>query len=198
MLSKMKVGTKILAGFGLALAITVVVGAVGLTSTQRIGGQLDDIANARFPSAQALASMSELQAKIERDLATLMVRRLTDQELRRGLQDDIHKKLSEMDDAKKGYDAIPHSEETLRLVGRGEKPVDRCAVRVGPVFMKHEADQAIADSRQFPVGELADLSICKPIGPFCGTIQAPDQVHESGFARPRRPPDGDKFAGRHF
>jgi len=123
MLGRMKIGTKVMMGFGLALAIALVLGAVGFVSAQRIGTRLDDIANGRFPSAQALAAISEDQAKVGRNLATLMVRRLTDQEVRRTAYEDIHKELAGIEEAEKAFEAISHNGETQRLWSDARPPL---------------------------------------------------------------------------
>ena len=115
MFSNMKIGTKIMWGFAIALVVTLVVGTAGLMGTRRVAAYLDDIANARFPSAQILGSISERQAKVGRALATLLLRRMTDQEVRRGLHSEIVKYLGEIEELRKSFEAIGHNEKTMKL-----------------------------------------------------------------------------------
>ena len=81
----------------MAVAVTLLVGAVGLTSAQHIAGRLDDVANSKFPSAAALAEIGPSQAKVARSLNALLLFRMTDPEMRRALYADLERHLEQVE-----------------------------------------------------------------------------------------------------
>lgn len=61
MFAKMKTGTKILTGFGIAIVITVVVGVVGYQGISKLGGHVTEIGAVRLPSIRGLSQMANGQ-----------------------------------------------------------------------------------------------------------------------------------------
>src|SRR6266481_5877964 len=60
--------------------------------------------------------------------------------------------------------------------------------------LEDEADFFVANTGGFVVVQLADQISIEPVAPFAGRIQAADQVHQGGFAGPRRSHDGHILA----
>ncbi len=112
MLANMKTGTKILSSFALAVAIAVVVGAVGYVSAARIGDRLEDVAGHKFPSSTTLNVMNEAQTEVGRSMRTLLLRR-AGPEMRRNAHTSLAVAWKRMDEAARQYESIPHGEAAL-------------------------------------------------------------------------------------
>jgi len=181
MLANMKSGTKILSGFAVALLITLVVGWIGFWSAERIGDQLDSLANGRFPSAQALATMSEQQGRVGRAIATLQVRRMADMDVRRSLYADIDRGFAEIDEAQKAWDLIPHNEETQRLWNLVRPAMAEWKQAfTSAVSVQHQRDEFVASGKSLdsPEGMMIDnrgfeawQAARKAFGPFDLALQ---------------------------
>jgi len=112
-LKQMKMGSKILAAFGFAIAAMVVIGGIAWSNAAAIQASLEDVSNAKFPSVAALAELNEGQTAVARGLNTLLLRR-ADAELRADAKKAIDAAFLRMDEGAKRYEALPHSEEALR------------------------------------------------------------------------------------
>jgi methyl-accepting chemotaxis protein len=64
MFAKMKTGAKILTGFGIAIVIAVIVGAVGYYGIFSMKSQVSEIVDNRLPSIQSLLIISEAQTAV--------------------------------------------------------------------------------------------------------------------------------------
>jgi methyl-accepting chemotaxis protein len=122
MLRNMKTGTKIMAGFALALLITMIVGVAGFVSASRVSVRLNEVANEKFPSALLLADIVGAETRVARGLNALMLRRMTDAEMRRSVYADIEKGQKDIESAMSAYEALPQSEQALRLWSRVRDP----------------------------------------------------------------------------
>jgi methyl-accepting chemotaxis protein len=114
MLKSMRLGTKILASFALALALTLVVGAVGYVTELDVTGHLNDLGDAKVPSLDALWVVKEAQTDAGRSLAVLMLRR-ADASLRQAAKADFEAAQRRMEEGARRYEALPHHPETLAL-----------------------------------------------------------------------------------
>ena len=154
----MKTGTKILAGFGLALLITVVIGAVGLVSARGVGAHLDEVANDKFPRALMLTEMVVAQTRVARGVNALLLQRMTDPEMRRGIFEDTDKRLKEIEDSIKALEALPQSEEARRLLGdvRSHHGTWDGTIRAA-VDLIRERDRRLASGRPASQAEIGAL-----------------------------------------
>ena len=75
MFANMKMGTRILAGFGLALAVLLAVGGVAWSGASTLSAALHDVADAKMPSALALDGMQIDMFAAARNLNASMLRR---------------------------------------------------------------------------------------------------------------------------
>src|ERR671915_370367 len=59
--------------------------------------------------------------------------------------------------------------------------------------LKDEADRAVAQLGQLAVGQLGDVATVDQHRPRCRPVEAAEQVHERGLARPGGPYDRDEL-----
>jgi len=109
MLSRMTCGTKILAAFGLAVAIMAGVGTLAYVAASEIRENLVDVAAHRAPTYQAAAEIVEGQLTVARSLNALMLRRNTDAEVRRAALADAEGGFQRVEEAMKLYEGLPHT-----------------------------------------------------------------------------------------
>ncbi len=64
MFAKVKTRTKILGGFGIAIAITAVVAVVGYQEIRRLSGHVEEIGAVQLPSVEGLFLVSDAQKMI--------------------------------------------------------------------------------------------------------------------------------------
>src|SRR5690349_9799766 len=114
MFGRMKTGTKILAAFGLAIAATLTVSAIGWWSNARVTAKLNVLADEKMATATALAQLQEGQAQVARSLNTLLLRR-ADADMRRDARANIERFIHVIDESWSAYEAIPHGERSRKL-----------------------------------------------------------------------------------
>jgi methyl-accepting chemotaxis protein len=109
MLSRMTCGTKILAAFGLAVAIMAGVGAMAYVTAGEIRADLVDIAAHRAPTYRAAAEIIEGQLTVARALNALMLRRNTDAEIRRAALTEAEGGFQHIEESMRLYEGLPHT-----------------------------------------------------------------------------------------
>jgi methyl-accepting chemotaxis protein len=114
MFNTMRMGTKVLAGFGAAVVIALVVGGAGYTSAANISKELDDVANADFPGAQALAKIDEAQTATARNVNALFIER-ADRAMREKSFADLRAAFQRMDEGWSAYEGLPRSDEATAV-----------------------------------------------------------------------------------
>jgi len=114
MFATMKMGTKILAGFALAVVMLLAVGLIAYRGAMGIEESLDEATNQKVPSLVALATIGEGQAIIDSAGWSLLHRRASAEEHRRA-QEAARVHAVEIADAAKAYEAMPHGDRTLEL-----------------------------------------------------------------------------------
>ncbi len=112
MFATMKMGTKILAGFGLALLVMLVLGGVAYRGTSAVSAALDDVSRAKMPSSEAIAVINEGQTAAARNINALLLRR-ADAQLRASAFAGVKAAFSRMDEHSKAYEDLPHGEVAL-------------------------------------------------------------------------------------
>jgi methyl-accepting chemotaxis protein len=73
MFANMKTGTKVLAGFGVALAITLLVGVMGYTGVNNLENSVDEIGEVRLPSVDSLLVINAEAQNIRGSMRTLTI-----------------------------------------------------------------------------------------------------------------------------
>jgi len=114
MLSRMKTGTKVLAGFGIALAVAVIVGIVGYRGISNLSKNVEEIGAVRMPGLGALLTIQRGSEKIKAAQRTL-INLSADEEVRARQMDNIAKARSMYEDAWKEYEALPKTAEETEL-----------------------------------------------------------------------------------
>ncbi len=114
MFAKLKTGTKVLTGFGIAIAVSVVVGLVGYRGISKLGAHINEIGTNRMPSVQALLDIkvgAEQIKNIQRTLFNLN----TDLATRLRQSDNIKAARERYGAAWKIYEPIPQTAEEAKL-----------------------------------------------------------------------------------
>jgi methyl-accepting chemotaxis protein len=122
MIRRMQVGTKILAGFALAIVVASLVGAIGLWGAARIARHLDDVSRSKFPGASALAEMQNRETRAARALNAMLVPVLRTPQERRAVYKTYDEAIAELDRLSNAFDALEKSDETRRLWGEVTAP----------------------------------------------------------------------------
>lgn len=112
--TQMKTGTKILFGFGLALAITVVVGVVGYRGIGSLGSHVEDISQVRLPGVEALQTIKLGAEQIKTVQRTLLNWDISS-EVRADQQKIIADARAMYETAWKTYESLPKSPEEEKL-----------------------------------------------------------------------------------
>jgi methyl-accepting chemotaxis protein len=106
MFAKMKTGTKVLAGFGLALMVAVIVGSVGYRGVGKLSGHVTEIGTVRLPSIQALLEIKLGSERIKSAQRTLF-NLAADTATRLHQQGDIEAARNAYEAAWKVYEKLP-------------------------------------------------------------------------------------------
>ncbi len=122
MLAKTTTGTKILASFGLAIAISTLGGIAAFVSMETVKDRLTDLADQKFATAQALADMREAMTLAARGNATLQLRR-AEEEMRLAGRGDVESAVKRIDADVKAFGQIPHGERTAELWQSAQQPL---------------------------------------------------------------------------
>ena len=110
MFAKMKTGTRVLAGFGIAIVIALSVGWFGYAGISKLGGHVTEIGLVRLPSVQSLLVISEAQTAVDSAENALLCTHL-DKEGRKSQHQRFVDAKKRADDAWKVYEPLPQSEE---------------------------------------------------------------------------------------
>lgn len=110
---EMKTGTKILAGFGIAFAITLVLGLAGYRGISKLGGHVGEIGSVRLPSVAAAQEIRAAVDQIKGAQRTLLNLDLPT-EVRKRQYNLLAQATAKSEAASKVYDPLPHAaEETV-------------------------------------------------------------------------------------
>ncbi len=114
MLKSMRLGTKVLVSFAVALALMLVVGAVGYVTGGETSSRLTDVGDAKMPSLDGVWGVVEAQTDAGRNMAALVLRR-ADTSMRQEAKADLEAALKRLDEGIKRYEALPHNADTLTI-----------------------------------------------------------------------------------
>ena len=111
MLAKMKTGTRVLLGFGLAVSVTVIVGVVGYWGISSLSEHVTDIGVDRLPSVLGLGQMVDGQMDVVYAERGLINPRLMEPRLRANQYTGIEDGFKLADQGWKIYEPLDRSEE---------------------------------------------------------------------------------------
>ncbi len=112
--SQMKTGTKILVGFGVAVAITVVVGLVGYRGIAFLENDIKEVGEVRLPSVQNLEIIKIGANEIKSAQRTLLIPGLSP-EIRARQRDNVAKAREMYGEAWKTYEGLPKTAQEEEL-----------------------------------------------------------------------------------
>jgi methyl-accepting chemotaxis protein len=110
MFAKMKTRTKLLTGFGFAVAVTLAVGWFGYEGITSINAYLDEVLSNRLPSADSLLTISEAQTAVDASENALLSK-VIDDAARQQQYDRIKGAWERVDAAWKVYEPLPQTKE---------------------------------------------------------------------------------------
>ncbi len=115
MFAKMKTGTKILAGFGFAIVVTVVVGVIGYQGISKLSSHVDELGKVRLPSVRGLNQMAKGQINVGYGERGILNRRImADAQSRSNQYNRIADSMKEAEEGKKIYESLTQTaEETV-------------------------------------------------------------------------------------
>jgi methyl-accepting chemotaxis protein len=111
----MKVGTKILAGFALAIAVAAGIGGASYASARRIAAQLDDAVANDEPALVALGNVAEALALAAHHLDVLYLRDLApDDAIRKAAHEGHGAALAQVEDSRAAFAKTSHEDRVAR------------------------------------------------------------------------------------
>ncbi|RMG85549.1 MAG: methyl-accepting chemotaxis protein, partial [Candidatus Dadabacteria bacterium] len=114
MLSNVRVGTKLMAGFLAVSAVALVVGVMGYRGMGVVMAAYDDAAEVRLPGVRALLTIQERTTALKSAERTLLNPRLTLEE-RDHEHENFRKRTRAAEEAMKAYDGLPRRDDEEAL-----------------------------------------------------------------------------------
>jgi methyl-accepting chemotaxis protein len=111
MLSKMKTGTKILTGFGIAVVITLIVGWVGYRGISKLSGHVNELGTNTLPSVRGLNLIAKGQLQVAYGERGLINRRMMDPQVRADQYKRIENGFEQAEAGWKMYEPLPRVPE---------------------------------------------------------------------------------------
>jgi len=114
MFKDMKLGTKLIFGFSVVAAITLVMGILGYYGAVKSDHEIEEIGLVRLPSVDSLLIIEGKAADINGTVRTLLIPNLPE-EIRKRQFDNIAKAREEYEKAWKIYESLPHTPEEAEI-----------------------------------------------------------------------------------
>ena len=111
MFAKMKTGTRVLAGFGFALTVAMVVGAIGYQGMHKLSSHVDDFGVIRLPGVQALSAIEAGQLDVGYGIRGLLISRYADTQTRAQQYELIANGFKQAEEGLTKYNALAKSAE---------------------------------------------------------------------------------------
>ncbi len=145
MFAKMKTGTRVMAGFGIAIVVAVVVGVVGYRGISGLREHLTEVGRVRVPSVLGLEKMVAGQLEAAYGERGLINRRMMDSQTRANQYKRIEVGLKRAEDGLKIYEPLPKTaEETAAWKGLAPLWQDWQTELARVVETSREKDQLLA------------------------------------------------------
>ncbi|GEJ55978.1 HAMP domain-containing methyl-accepting chemotaxis protein [Anaeromyxobacter diazotrophicus] len=123
MLARLRVGTKILLGYAVAVAITALVGVSAYVGTHRVSAQLEDVVKNDAPAVVALGNVAEGEGLVARYLNVLYMTELgLDDPIRLAAREGYAEGLKHIDDAIAAFERTTQG-PTVTRAWREAKPL---------------------------------------------------------------------------
>ena len=111
MFATMKTGTRVLAGFGIALAVAMIVGAIGYQGMHKLSAHVDEFGVVRLPGIQALAAIEAGQLDVGYGIRGLLIPRYMDPQTRTQQYELIANGFKQAEEGLTKYNALAKSDE---------------------------------------------------------------------------------------
>ena len=111
MFANMKTGTKVMSGFGMAIAVSVFVGLIGYRGINKLSTHIDDVGHVRLPGVAALNAIQAGQLNMGYGIRGLLIARYMDPQTRSQQYELIAAGLKEAEEAIAKYDPLPKSSD---------------------------------------------------------------------------------------
>ncbi|MHB8974999.1 MAG: HAMP domain-containing methyl-accepting chemotaxis protein, partial [Pirellulaceae bacterium] len=111
MFAKMKTGTKVLSGFGFAIAIALMVGFIGYRGLNKLSGHVDEIGLVRLPGVRGLNLIAKGQLNCGYGERGLINNRMMDAQTRANQYKRVEEGLKMAEDGWKMYEPLPETVE---------------------------------------------------------------------------------------
>ncbi|BDG08717.1 methyl-accepting chemotaxis protein [Anaeromyxobacter paludicola] len=105
---------RILAGFWIAIGVSVLVGALSWYCEARVGRELQDAAELQLPSVSAIATMNEAKSAAARGYLAVLIPK-ADGDYRARLIADAEAALARLEQGRAAYEKLPHDPDAERL-----------------------------------------------------------------------------------
>jgi methyl-accepting chemotaxis protein len=115
MLRKLKIKTKVLFGFGIAIVIMLCVGSAGYFGIEKIGGYVKAIGNVRMQNLHAISLMDRGQNGAVTALWGLANSRTLEPEVRTSLYAKLEDSFKQADQGRKKFESLPHKPEITAI-----------------------------------------------------------------------------------
>ncbi len=146
MFAKMKTGTKILAGFGIATAIAIAVGVVGYWGINKLSGHTHTIADCRLPSVRGLNLIAKGQLQVSYGHRGLLHPQMMDARSRANQYDRCKQGFEQAEVGWKMYEPLTHTPEEAAMWKELGKLWDDWKVTAEEIEkVSREKDQLVAD-----------------------------------------------------
>ncbi|MGM0462578.1 MAG: methyl-accepting chemotaxis protein [Fibrobacterota bacterium] len=153
----MSLKMKLIGGFAIVAAITLIVGAVGLWSVQTLDKRLEEVGEVRLPSVQGVLGMEVGLEEVAMELRSLLIPGLSP-DRRRGYYSDIAEARRQYQEAYDIYAPLPQTEEEGRIWNEFENVLPRWVELNDDILALHEEfdkigimnpDQLISNLQKF-------------------------------------------------
>jgi methyl-accepting chemotaxis protein len=146
MFAKVKTGTKVLVGFGIAVVIAVVVGVVGYGGISRLSDYTCEIGNVRLPSIRGLNLIAKGQLQVGYAIRGLAHPQMMDRQTRTNQYDRFKEGLTQTDAGWKMYETLPKTPEEATMWKDFTARWDAWKKAIEDLtVVAHEKDRLVAD-----------------------------------------------------
>ncbi|BDG10217.1 methyl-accepting chemotaxis protein [Anaeromyxobacter paludicola] len=166
--SNLTISRKILLSYLVAIALSLVVGALSWSSLNRVRGRLDEVAANKFPSRQALSMIQQGQDRLGRAVNALMVPHL-DGAKRAPFYERLDGALKTVEEGRKQFAALPQDASALRQLEQSAAPwqeLKAISLRVAEASRARDQVLARGYGEESPEGRAAERRLFEAWDPI--------------------------------
>lgn len=146
MFAKMKTGTKVMAGFGFAIAVTIVVGWVGYRGITSLTARVNEVGSTQLPSVQYLSQITAGQLHVGYGVRGLLHPQMMAAQVRAQQYARCTEGLKMIDEGTKNFDTLKKTPEQQQLWKEVVSTVDAWKKTIGEIEnVAKQKDQLVAN-----------------------------------------------------